>query len=94
MNKPKVKTLADFRAAHDKNVIVPAKIQAALDEMAKESPEQWEYERELLSRAGLSVTDLALFREQFAGHVVETSGKNAKRVWFATKKAASAARGV
>ncbi len=80
----KVKTIADFRAAHDKNVIVPTKIKAALDSMAKEHPESWLYEQELLKRAGLCTTDLAMFRDQFQDYIVETSGRVSKRVWFAS----------
>ena len=87
------KTLADFRSAHDRNVIVPAKIKAALAKMAEEGAENWEYEKELIALAGISVTDLGQFRDQFEAHIVSTTGKNPKKVWFATVKAAKAARG-
>lgn len=88
----KGKTLADFRAAHDKNVIVPTKIKNALDALAKENPENWVYEQELIKRAGISTTDLAVFRESFAAHIVEVGTRNAKRVWFATAKVAAKVR--
>lgn len=91
-SKPAGKTLADFRAAHDKNVIVPAKIRKALSEMEKESAENWAYESDLIKRAGISQTDVGLFREQFAAHIVETTGKNAKRIWFASAKVAAKVR--
>lgn len=87
------KSLADFRAAHDKNVIVPARIKKALEEMNAESSENWCYEQELMKRAGISQTDMGMFREQFAAHIVETSGHNSKRVWFASAKVAEKARG-
>lgn len=89
----KGKTLADFRAAHDRNVIVPAKIRAALSKLSAEHAENWVYEADLLKLAGISTTDIGMFRDQFAEHIVETSGRNAKRVWFATAKAAKVARG-
>lgn len=87
------KTLADFRAAHDPNVIVPAKITKALADMEAESQENWEYENDFMRRAGLSTTNLAMFRPQFEAHVVETTGRNPKRVWFASVKVAEQARG-
>lgn len=86
------RTLADFRAAHDKNVIVPAKIQKALTDMEKESPENWAYEGDFIKRAGISQTDAGMFREQFTDHIVETSGKTSKRVWFASVKVAAKVR--
>lgn len=87
------KTLADFRAAHDRNVIVPAKIRKALAEMEAEHAENWDYELDFMRRAGLSQTDMGAFRPQFADHVVEVSGKNPKKVWFASAKIAERARG-
>ena len=93
MSKNNAKTLDDFRAAHDKNVIVPTKIQAALDSMLKEGAENWSYEADLIRRAQISQTDMGLFRSQFADHVVETRDhKNSKRVWFADKKVAAKVR--
>lgn len=86
------KTLADFRAAHDKNVIVPTKIRKVLSDMEAEHPENWCYEGELVKAAGISQTDMATFRDQFAEHIVETSGRTPKRVWFASAKAAAKVR--
>ena len=95
MAKPAAKTLDDFRAAHDKNVIVPNKIRAALSALEKEGAENWEYELDFLKRSGLSVTDLATFRSQFEAHIVEaasTHGRSAKRVWFGNAKVAAKVR--
>lgn len=92
----KAKTIADFRAAHDVNVIVPNKIRGALASMLKEGPEHWEYEADFVKRAGISQTQIGLFREQFNDHVVEapgTSGRNGRRAWFADTKAAKKLRG-
>ncbi|HKS75845.1 MAG TPA: hypothetical protein VJQ82_21715 [Terriglobales bacterium] len=90
--KPVGKTLADFRSAHDKNVIVPSKIKKALADMESEHPENWAYESDLIKRAGISQTDIGMFRDQFADHVIETSGRNAKKVWFASAKVAAKVR--
>lgn len=90
---PKPKTLSDFKAVHDLNVVVPAKITAALTAMEKEHPESWEYEGDFIRRSGISTTQMGQFRSQFEKYIVETSGRNPKRVWFATEKAAKAARG-
>jgi hypothetical protein len=94
MAQAKARTLSDFRAAHDRNVIIPNKIRSALAAMEKEGTENWETEAEFLKRAALSVTDLAMFRDQFEKHWIEIKVKgNSKRIWFGTIKAAAAARG-
>lgn len=91
-NKPK--TLADFKAAHDPNVIIPNKIRAGLALIEKEGPEHWVYEMEFLKLSGLSTTQLAAFRDQFAAHTVEASvGKNVKRCYFGNAKVAAKLRG-
>lgn len=83
--KPKIgRSLDEFRAAHDKNYIVPQKIKAALAKIG----DGWEYEIEFLKLAGLSTTDLAMFREQFSDFTVATPGKNPKRIWAGTKELA------
>jgi hypothetical protein len=93
----KSKTIADFRAMHDVNVIVPNKIRDALAAMLKEGSEQWEYEGDFVKRAGISQTQLGAFREQFIDHVIEVSsgqsGRAGRRVWFADAKAAKKLRG-
>lgn len=89
--------LEGFRAQYDKNVIVPSKIRSALETMAKKGPkpgQHWESELDFLKTSGLSTTDLAAFREQFAVFYVNVgTERSPKRVWFATKQAAEAARG-
>ncbi len=92
-NLPAGKNLADYRAAHDPNVRVPAKIKKALADMLAEGKETWEYETDLMRRANVSTTDLARFRPMFEEHIVETGGRNSKRVWFASVKVAEEARG-
>lgn len=92
VKKSSGKTLDDFRAAHDRNVIVPTKIRKALSDMESEHPENWEYELDFMRRAGLSQTDMGMFRPQFEAHVVEVGGKNPKKVWFASAKVAEKAR--
>lgn len=87
-SEKKGRTVADFRAAHDKSFIVPQKIRDALKKLG----DGWEYELELMKIAGLSTTDLAIFREQFQDHIVLTGGKNPKRVWCGTKELAEKLR--
>lgn len=93
------KTLADFRSKFDRDVVVPGKIKAALDALRKEGPEAWDYEGDFIKRAGISQTDIGLFREQFTKHVVvakevgkSTSGAG-RRVWFWDTRVAAKARG-
>lgn len=75
------KSLDDFRAAHDKNFIVPKKIEEALKKLG----EGWEYEVDFIRLCGLSTTDFAMFREQFEGHYINVGGRNPKRVWSGSK---------
>ena len=90
--KPK-KDLSAFRAQFDRNVTVPNRIREALAELHKaEGDEGWEYESDLMRRRKISQTDISQFRDEFAAHVVETGGNKSRRVWFATVKAAKAAR--
>lgn len=93
MASTKPKTLSDFKSAHDRNTVVPAKINKALIAMLKEHAESWEYEKDFMTRAGISTTDLGQFRDQFEQHIVVASGKNPKKVWFADPKIAKKARG-
>lgn len=90
----KARTTADFRNAHDKDVVIPNKIRAALVAMAKEGPEHFVYEQELLELAGISTTDLSKYRDQFTAHIVVVTSQNgkafasAKNVWFHDPKVA------
>lgn len=78
------KDLEMFRAAHDKSYIVPRRIKEALAALG----DSWEYEAEFIKRCGVSQTDFAAYREQFADFYVETAGSTSgrgKRVWAGTK---------
>ena len=77
--KSKGKSLADFAAVYDKDTIIPSKIKAALKSLGN----SWEYERDFVSRAGVTYTDLGNYREMFAEHVV-TIKRDSKRVWAGT----------
>lgn len=96
----KGRTLADFRAAHDRAVVIPTKIQTALDKMLKDNgPEHYEYEADFMKLAGVGQADISKFRDKFSAFIaiaqpVGTSrSKSARNAWFATTKAAKAARG-
>lgn len=92
----KAKTISDFKDAHDKDVIVPRKIQAALDGMLKTGTEHWEYESDVVKLAGISQTEIARYREQFVKHIVvapAVHGKGTRNVWFANAKVAAKLRG-
>jgi hypothetical protein len=81
---------------HDINVIIPMKISKALESLASEGPEAWDYEADFVRRASISQTHLGQFRDQFADHVVETphlQGRQPRKVWFADPKIAAKVRG-
>lgn len=91
-----VKDIAMFRELHDKDVIVPRKIRAALEALLKDGPESWEYEGDLIKMSGISQTDMSKYREQFLDHIVAapgTSNRAGRNVWFAAIKVAKKIRG-
>ena len=63
-----------------------------LADMEADHPENWCYEGDLIKAGGISQTDIATFRDQFAEHIVETGGRTPKRVWFASSKIAAKVR--
>ena len=81
------KSLADFRAAHDKSFIVPRKIKDAIQKLGTHG---WEYELGFLRLAGLSTLDLANYREAFEEYVVLV--ERTKRVWCGSKELATKLR--
>lgn len=83
----KGKSLADFRAAYDKDYIVPAKIKKALAELGN----AWEYESVFVKQAGISLSDMGTYRELFADHVVSLK-REGKRVIAGTKSLANQLR--
>jgi hypothetical protein len=94
--KPQAKpgpTLADFRAAHDLDVIIPSRIRKALADMRAEHRERWYYEADFLKLAGVANQHISGYRDQFAAHIVETRGRNPKKCWFGNTDAAAEARG-
>lgn len=87
------KSLEAFRAAHDKDYIVPSRIKEGLAELG----ESWEYEADFIRRCGLSQIDFAAYRGQFTDFYVDTGGghKNrGKRAWTGSKAFAAKLREV
>lgn len=78
--------LAEFRKQYDKGYIVPARVKEALRGLGA----GWEYEVQFARMAGVSLSDLGNFRDQFADHVVCLHG--ARRAWAGTPATAKAMR--
>lgn len=94
------RSVATFRAAHNRNVVIPNKIRAALAKMeADHGPEHYEYESDFIKLAGIGGSDLNGHRDAFVAHIVEAkpigmgNSRGVRRAWFATVKAAKAASG-
>jgi ribulose bisphosphate carboxylase small subunit len=96
-SKPKPRSVADFRASHDRDVIVPTKIRAALEAIQKIGPEHYEYEGDFIKLAGISQVDIGKYREQFQDFIVDAPtghGKSqTKRAYFGSTKVAKKLRG-
>jgi hypothetical protein len=84
------KDVEAFRQSHDKSYRIPRIIKESLAELG----DGWEYELEFLKRSGLSVVDLATYRDQFADNWMEvrSGNRNVKRVWAGTVKFANKLR--
>ncbi len=94
--KPKPRTADDFRAAHDKDVIVPNKIRTGLTALLEIGPQHYEYDEGFRALCGLQGADLANYRGKFVNHWFMTpgtsGGKGVKRVWFGDAKVAARLR--
>ena len=76
IGNPVVKTLADFKSAHNRDTIIPQKIKGALTMLGKGG---WEYELAFSKMAVIHLSDLGNFRTMFADYVVELKG--GRRAW-------------
>jgi hypothetical protein len=87
---PKGRSMAEFRAAHDKSFIVPTKIKTALETIG----EGWAYEGEFVKLAGISATELGVYRGQFEEFIVTLKGTEhgGRRAWAGTKALAAKLR--
>ena len=85
--KPAGRSITDFRAEYDKSYIVPRKIRDGLKALGG----GWEYEVAFAKLAGVSLADLAIFREDFAEYVV-TLSRDSRRAWAGTPASAEAMR--
>jgi hypothetical protein len=83
----RARTLADFRAAYDKETIVPRKVDSALKALGS----GWLYETEFVREAGVSHADLSMFRDRYAAHVVEARDR---RIWVGSTRLAETMRGM
>lgn len=72
------RSVIDFRKLYDKDIIVPQKIRAAFKIMP-----DWLYETEFVREAGLTLADLAAYRDMFVDHIV-TLKRDSRRVWART----------
>ena len=84
------KSLADFRATHDKSFVIPNKIKAAL---AKLGDGGWEYATEFAKLAEISVNDLSRFATEFGDFVVVAKSNGREyRIWAGSKALAAKMR--
>jgi hypothetical protein len=82
----KKRTIADFKAAYDKDTIIPNRIKDGLKRMVDE----WLTEQEFVRFAGVSTGDMANYREQFEAYIVPV--KRDKRIWAKTPRIAAELR--
>lgn len=82
----KGRSLADFRRVYDKDLIIPARIRAAIKELGAGG---WEYEQGFVKIAGVSTQDLGNYRDQFADHIVTIKER---RAWAGSKETATKMR--
>lgn len=91
----KARTAADFRAAHDKSVIVPNQIRKGLKALLAIGKQHYEYDEGFRALCGCQAADLSDYRDlpEFRKHWFITPGssknKGGKRVWFGDAKLAA-----
>ena len=81
------RSLAEFRAEHDKDFIVPKRIKEGLKALGG----GWEYEVQFAKTAAISLSDLNAYRSLFEQHVVVVN-RAGKRAWAGTKEVAAKMR--
>lgn len=92
------KTLNDLRALHDRDVLVPNRIRAAIAALAA-SGNEWAYEIDFLKLTSppIGSQDISKYRDQFTdfwASMPATNGRaQIRRVWFVSKKLADAWKG-
>jgi hypothetical protein len=98
--KPKPRTVDDFKAAHDKDVIIPAKIRAGLAKLLEVGPQHYEYDEGFRALCGVQGAQMAAYRDlpEFAKYwfmapnTRSGGDKGEKRVWFGDSKVAARLR--
>jgi len=81
------KSIDEFRARHDKGFIIPRRIEDGLKAMG----EGWEYEAQFARIAGVALTDLSAYRDQYADYIVLLN-RDGRRAWAGTKETAERMR--
>jgi hypothetical protein len=84
----KAKGLSAFRAEYDRDYIVPTKIKAALRMLGQGG---WEYEVDFSRMAGVSLADLAAYRDKFCGYWVQVK-RDGRRAWAGSAALAASMR--
>jgi hypothetical protein len=95
--KPKPRTVADFKAAHDRDTIIPNKIRAGLAKLLEMGPEHYEYAEQFRALCGLQSAELAQYKGLFKRHwfvaqSMSSGGAREKQVWFGDAKVADRLR--
>jgi hypothetical protein len=80
------RSLAEFKQVYDKDFIIPNKIKAGLKTLGS----GWDYEREFARLCGISLNDMAAYRDEFAEYMVVI--KDGRRAWAGSKSAAEQMR--
>jgi len=86
-NKTGGRSLSEFRSQFDKSFIIPGKLRAALRSLGN----GWEYEVQLAKSAGVSLSDLGNYRDEFSAHIVVLN-RESRRAWAGTAATAQAMR--
>jgi hypothetical protein len=81
--------VSDFRAEYDKSYIIPKKIKDTLKRLGGGG---WAYEVEFAREAGVSLSDLGNYREQFMANIVPL--RDSRRAWAGSEATAKQLRGM
>jgi len=80
------RSLAEFRDTYDLETIVPKRVEAALKTLGN----GWLYEVEFAKTANVTSSQLSMFRDRYASHIVAV--KDSRRIWVGKESNANQMR--
>jgi len=82
-------SIEDIQASHDQDYMIPRAIEVGIDNIGEDAAL---YEHDFAKLAGVSITELSRYRDQFADYWAETKRGGKRRIWAGSSKMADEIR--